>query len=115
MALHFTRRLTVALDPSSKVRSFAISKKSGSADSNLEMFVAMHANTICKYSVSTTKKNEEESKEDGGAVSLKQSFGQIECHRQGVRGVVVSANDQLFATNSFDSVKVWSVDLFMYQ
>ena len=26
----------------------------------------------------------------------------------------MSANDSMFATNSFDSVKVWSVDLFMY-
>lgn len=26
----------------------------------------------------------------------------------------MSANDQLFATNSFDSVKVWTVDLFQY-
>ena len=26
----------------------------------------------------------------------------------------MSSNDSLFATNSFDSVKVWSVDLFMY-
>ena len=31
-----------------------------------------------------------------------------------IRGVTMSANDQLFATNSFDSVKVWSCDLFQY-
>ena len=28
-----------------------------------------------------------------------------------IRGVVMSATDNLFATNSFDSVKVWNVDL----
>jgi hypothetical protein len=32
-----------------------------------------------------------------------------------IRGVILSPNDQIFATNSFDSVKVWSVDLFQYQ
>lgn len=31
-----------------------------------------------------------------------------------MRGVVISTNDQMFATNSFDSVKVWTVDLYRY-
>jgi hypothetical protein len=29
-----------------------------------------------------------------------------------VRGVAISPNDAMFATHSFDSLKVWSVDLF---
>ena len=29
-----------------------------------------------------------------------------------IRGVSISPNDSIFATHSFDSLKVWSVDLF---
>ena len=112
MALHFTRRLTVPLDPSSKARAFVIGKNSSSSD-KMEVLVSFHGNQIARYSL-TTRKTTAEEEEKTEKINLKSTFGQMECHKQGVRGVVISANDQVFATNSFDSVKVWSVDLFMY-
>ena len=39
------------------------------------------------------------------------TFGEMTSHKLDVRGVTMSATDNLFATNSFDCVKVWSVDL----
>lgn len=68
---------------------------------------------MAKYEISAKKSTEEEEK-SAEKFSLKQTYGELECHKQGVRGVCISANDQVFATNSLDSVKVWSVDLFMY-
>ena len=112
MALHFTKKLTMVLDPSSKARAF-VALKNQSNKEKFDLFVAMHGNSVFQYRVSMAKKNEEEENKEAD-FSLKQTFGQIECHKQGVRGVTVAANDQMFATNSFDSVKVWSVDLFMY-
>lgn len=40
------------------------------------------------------------------------SIGDFYTHQMGVRGVAISPNDAMFATHSFDSLKVWSVDLF---
>lgn len=38
-------------------------------------------------------------------------YGEMTSHKQEIRGVVMSSTDRLFATNSFDSVKIWQVDL----
>ena len=112
MALHFSKRLTMALDPSSKARSFAtVSRSSASKNDKFELLVAFHGNSMAKYSVQAKKSKNEEIKQE---YELAQNYGALECHKQGVRGVAVAANDQLFATNSFDSVKVWSVDLYRY-
>ena len=52
MALHFSKRLTMALDPSSKARSFAnISRRSAGKMDKIEMLVAFHGNSMAKYSV----------------------------------------------------------------
>ena len=45
--------------------------------------------------------------------SVTSILGEMSGHRLPIRGVQLSANDHLFATNSFDSVKVWTVDLFL--
>ena len=108
MALHFAKKLTVPLEPSSKARAFTVYKKSSS--SKVDVIVSFHGNSLALYSIETEK--DEETKE--AQFQVKQTYGQMECHKQPVRGVCVSANDQVFATNSFDSVKVWTVDLFMY-
>ena len=50
MALHFSKRLTMALDPSSKARSFATIGRSTGAE-NFEMLVAFNGNSMAKYSV----------------------------------------------------------------
>jgi len=113
MALHFTRRLNLTLDPSSKAKSFAIDRKASTSSDKLQLLVGYHGNMVAKYSVSTKKEDTaEESKKE--PFSLKSTYGQLDCHKQPVRGVTVAANDGIFATNSFDSVKVWSVDLFQY-
>ena len=57
MALHFTRRLNVPLDPTSKARSFAVVKKS--SNNKFDVLLAFHGNSITKYSISA-QKNEEE-------------------------------------------------------
>jgi len=36
----------------------------------------------------------------------------MQSHELAIRGVSISPNDGLFATHSFDSIKVWTVDLF---
>lgn len=111
MALHFTKKLTVPLETSSKARAFTLKKTSSSKKDKIEVVVSFHGNSVALYSISMKQDEEEEEKKQ---FSLKQTYGDLECHKQGVRGVAVSPNDQVFATNSFDSVKVWSVDLFMY-
>jgi len=39
-------------------------------------------------------------------------FGEFEGHRMPVRSVTIAQNDSMFATSSFDSIKLWSVDFF---
>ena len=104
MALHFSSRSVMTLDPNSKAKSFVVSShKEGS----LDILVSFHSNRALCYSVEVKKDSDKSQK-------LKSTFGEMEAHQQGVRGIAISANDNLFATNSFDSVKLWSVDLFMY-
>ena len=97
------------LDPSSKARAFTTVKKQ--SQSEFDLLVSFHGNKVAKYQISAKKNTEEEKKQN---FDLKQTYGVLDCHKQGVRGVYISSNDQVFATNSLDSVKVWSVDLFMY-
>ena len=79
MALHFTKKLTMVLDPSSKARAFVALKNQSSKD-KFDLFVAMHGNSVFQYRVSMAKKNEEEESKEAD-FSLKQTFGQIECHK----------------------------------
>lgn len=86
----------MVLDPSSKVRSFALL-----TDNGLKVMAAFHSNQVVMYKV------EEE------AQSMHTVFGDLSSHKLPIRSVQMSANDHLFATSSFDSVKVWTVDLFL--
>ena len=45
MALHFTKKLTMVLDPSSKARAFVALKNYSSKD-KFDLFVAMHGNSV---------------------------------------------------------------------
>jgi len=53
MALHFSRKLVVPLDPSSKARSFALTKQS---EAKCEVVVSYHGNMLTKYSILEKKK-----------------------------------------------------------
>ena len=94
MALHFTKRLSVPFDPSSKARAFTVAKRQSTV--NFDLLVSFHGNKVAKYQISTKKSGsggaQEEEKSDN-KYSLKQTYGEIECHKQGVRGVCISAND----------------------
>ena len=52
----------MALDPSSKARSFATVSRSGSKNDKFEMLVAFHGNSMAKYSVQAKKSKNEEIK-----------------------------------------------------
>ncbi len=75
MALHFTRRLNLTLDPNSKAKSFAINRKATSSDATkMQLLVGYHGNMVAKYSVSTKKEDAaEESKKE--PFSLKSTYG----------------------------------------
>lgn len=62
MALHFTKKVTVPLDPTSKARSFALKKASSSKKDKVEVVVSFHGNTVALYSLSTKSEEEEEEK-----------------------------------------------------
>lgn len=64
MALHFTRRLTVPLDPSSKARAFTVVKKQSS--DKFDVLVSFHGNKVAKYEISAKKNagDEEEKKSE---------------------------------------------------
>jgi WD40 repeat protein len=106
LTLHFAKKLTAPLveTTGSKAKSYLVMK----SDKKLNILVAFHSNTAIEYTVDIKSAKSEE------AMSSKTEFGQLTSHKTAIRGVTMSANDQLFATNSFDSVKVWSVDLFQY-
>lgn len=81
----------MTLDPSSKARAFALGKKESKSQSEkLEVIVSYHGNTIMNYSVSAKKNTNEETKE---SFSVAHTYGTLDCHKQGVRGVTVAAND----------------------
>jgi U3 small nucleolar RNA-associated protein 12 len=52
-----------------------------------------------------------EAKDASKVAKIESTYGELECHKMDIRGIVISATDNMFATNSFDSVKVWSVEL----
>jgi len=106
LSLHFSRKMTIELDPSSKAKSFSLLAKDKTDLTSIKILVAFHSNVIMQYKV-------EVSKESQSSQVLSQ-YGELSSHKTPIRGISMAPNDQLFATNSFDSVKVWSVDLFMY-
>ena len=65
MALHFTKKLTVPLDPGSKAKAFCVRKADRGAgkDGKAEVLVSFHGNQVALYSISTKTGDEEEEKE----------------------------------------------------
>ena len=78
MALHFTNRLVVTLDPTSKARAFTFVKNKTSTNGKFDLLVSYHGNSIAKYRISSKKADEEEKEEQ---YSLKQTYGQMDCHK----------------------------------
>ena len=71
---------------------------------------APNKNALLKYTYNL--KTEEQALQEGKS-PFKQSTlvgEQLGCHAGPVRGVVISGNDYLMATFSFDSVKVWQIN-----
>lgn len=106
ITLHFSRKLAIPLAETtgSKAKSFVVLR---SDEKSMRVVVTFHSNTALEYEVDLK----------AGKVDpfvQKTEFGQLTSHRTPIRGVTISANDQLFTTNSFDSVKVWTCDLFQY-
>jgi len=52
-----------------------------------------------------------ESTESTEVAKVECVYGELPSHKMEIRGVTMSTTDNYFATNSFDSVKVWNVDL----
>ena len=105
LTLHFSRKLAVpvAEQTGSKARSFTIAKTT--SDKSMHVIVAFHSNSASEYRIDLASKASEPH-------SQKSEIGTLFAHKTAIRGISMSANDQLFCTNSFDSVKVWTVDLF---
>ena len=101
-SLHFKKLTTWVVDPDTKARSFTILP-----GKNLECIIAFHNNRCIQYKLTIEAVNEQQ--------NLKEliTYGDINSHQLAIRGVAISPNDAIFATHSFDCIKVWSVDLYM--
>jgi WD40 repeat protein len=96
MALHFAKNASVhTLDTVHKAKCFQVLPSK-----EFEIIVAYHNNRLYHYSIT-----EEASKQLG-------VIGELHTHETPIRGVTLSPDDSLFATFSFDCLKVWSVDLY---
>ena len=92
-SVHFSHEFATVVEAEHKTRAFAVL-------SNSECIVALHNNRCLHYKLAA---------ETSKCVAL---LGELATHQMAIRGVEVSPSDNLFVTHSFDSVKVWSVDLF---
>jgi hypothetical protein len=86
------------MEPSTKARSFALVP-----GRDLDIIMTFHNNKAIHYMLKI--------EEEGVSTELGR-LGEMQSHELAIRGVAVSPNDGIFATHSFDSLKVWSVDLF---
>ena len=101
-SIHFSKQTTWVVDPMNKARSFTIlpGKVFG-------CMVAFHNNHCVQYDFKL------DSDEQQSNLKELKTLGEMSAHQMAIRGVVVSPNDAIFATHSFDSLKVWTVDLYM--
>ena len=101
-SIHFSKKTTWVVDPQTKARSFTIipGKQMG-------CIVAFHNNHCIQYDLKL------ESDEQQSNLKELKTIGEMSAHQMAIRGVVVSPNDAIFATHSFDCLKVWTVDLYM--
>ena len=81
LGLHFTKKCNIILDPSSKAKAFSISNQ-GDKD-KVDVLVGFHNNSIKLYQAEIKKSSEKKT-------IVKNSFGDLEAHMQGVRGIAVA-------------------------
>ena len=101
-SIHFSKKTTWVVDTQTKARSFTIipGKQMG-------CIVAFHNNHCIQYELKL------DSDEQQSNLKELKTIGDMSAHQLAIRGVVVSPNDAIFATHSFDCLKVWTVDLYM--
>ena len=71
----------------------------------MKICVTFASNQALQYTVQM------ESTESTEVAKVECVYGELPSHKMEIRGVTMSTIDNYFATNSFDSVKVWNVDL----
>ena len=104
MSLHFSKKGNLQIDSAQKVRSFETYISGSSKKLDLILSVAS-SNQLFRYKFDMKAEDEE------NAFTLQNKIGStIGCHQGPIRGVVISGNDYLMATYSFDSVKLWQID-----
>ena len=98
-ALHFHKPITWVVNAENKAKSLQVLPSS----SSLQVLISFHNNRLGLYEF------EMQTEHNFKQIDI---IGDFHTHQMGVRGVAISPNDAMFATHSFDSLKVWSVDLF---
>ena len=71
MAMHFTKRINLVLDPESKAKTFIVSPKS--TKDKIEVFAGFHNNNVRIYKAKIKKGSDKDQYEKG-------NFGEIEAH-----------------------------------
>lgn len=99
---HFKKQTIWVVDPETKARAFTILP-----GQNMSCIVSFHNNHCIQYDLKL------ESDEQQSNLKEIKTIGDMTSHQMAIRGVVVSPNDAIFATHSFDCLKVWTVDLYM--
>ena len=89
--------------------SVSSSKKKEGEAPVMKICVTFASNQALQYAVQM------EAGEASEVAKVECVYGELPSHKMEVRGVAMSATDNYFATNSFDSVKVWNVDLHTAQ
>ncbi|KAF8974206.1 WD40 repeat-like protein [Flammula alnicola] len=99
---YFTPHLIVRA--SGKIRSFDFGSNQSSSKSTMQLFVALASNAIEVYSVPHASKSKEEQPEATRSYSV-----DIPGHRTDVRTLCISSDDQILASASNGSLKIWNM------
>jgi U3 small nucleolar RNA-associated protein 12 len=102
LSIHLSSKAVFELETASKARSYAIIESSKKHAVKIYLAIG-NKNQVLKVRFDM-KKEDNQFKQQ---LSIGKTFG---CHSGPVRGVVVSQNDYMMATYSFDSVMVWQID-----
>ncbi|KXN83719.1 hypothetical protein AN958_00861 [Leucoagaricus sp. SymC.cos] len=98
----FTPHLVVRA--SGKIRSFDYGLDDKSAKPGIQLFVALNTNAIEVYNVPSPTKSKDESPEATRSFSV-----DLPGHRTDVRSLCLSSDDQILASASNGSVKIWNM------
>lgn len=103
VSLHFSKKASLDLDLQEKITR-VIHTPEASKKKQLSFYL-QGTNCLHKY------KGDLSADDEGGQFKLESTVGEsLGCHAGPIRGVVLSNNDYLMASYSFDSVQVWRVD-----